>query len=456
MSEADALTRIDRFVCDVKESQFGDGLHIYGRCTNQNVDLACAENERSGIVAALRGFRVDAGPAGSPYRGRNDVLPTGRNLYASDPLSVPTKAAFSQGKILADELIRRNLQDNGDWPQGLLVDLWGSATMRTAGEEFAMAFALMGVKPLWRDGSERVSGIEIIPIAELDRPRIDVTLRISGLFRDVFPTLSKLFNQAVELLANRDESADWNPYLKRNNTCSARVYGPAPGQYGLDIGCSMDDYSEEARSKAGDMWFKNSSWVIDGDEAFRNEIGIRDRVKKIDTFVHLQDLAETDVLMAADYAAHEGGFAAAKSSVGGKAVSLYHLDATTPSAPKARTLKEEIAKTVIARATNTNWINGMLKHGFRGAAEIAATLEHMGAFANLANLVESHLFDAYFLSTLGNEHVFKFLEEENPQALQSMIERFSALQQSEIWITRRNSIQSQLLALKNEVANVDN
>ena len=217
----------------------------------------------------------------------------------------------------------------------------------------------------------------------------------------------------------------------------------------------MDDYSEEARSKAGDMWFKNSSWVIDGDEAFRNEIGIRDRVKKIDTFVHLQDLAETDVLMAADYAAHEGGFAAAKSSVGGKAVSLYHLDATTPSAPKARTLKEEIAKTVIARATNTNWINGMLKHGFRGAAEIAATLEHMGAFANLANLVESHLFDAYFLSTLGNEHVFKFLEEENPQALQSMIERFSALQQSEIWITRRNSIQSQLLALKNEVANVD-
>ena len=172
--------------------------------------------------------------------------------------------------------------------------------------------------------------------------------------------------------------------------------------------------------------------------------------------MHLQDLAETDVLMAADYAAHEGGFAAAKSSVGGKAVSLYHLDATTPSAPKARTLKEEIAKTVIARATNTNWINGMLKHGFRGAAEIAATLEHMGAFANLANLVESHLFDAYFLSTLGNEHVFKFLEEENPQALQSMIERFSVLQQSEIWITRRNSIQSQLLALKNEVANVDN
>ena len=455
MSEADALTRIDRFVCDVKESQFGDGLHIYGRCTNQNVDVACAENERSGIVAALRGFRVDAGPAGSPYRGRNDVLPTGRNLYASDPLSVPTKAAFSQGKILADELIRRNLQDNGDWPKGLLVDLWGSATMRTAGEEFAMAFALMGVKPLWRDGSERVSGIEIIPIAELDRPRIDVTLRISGLFRDVFPTLSKLFNQAVELLANRDESADWNPYLKRNNTCSARVYGPAPGQYGLDIGYSMDDYSEEARSKAGDMWFRNSSWVIDGDEAFLNEIGIRDRVKKIDTFVHLQDLAETDVLMAADYAAHEGGFAAAKSNVGGKAVSLYHLDSTTPSAPKARKLKEEIAKTVIARATNTKWVNGMLKHGYRGAAEIAATLEHMGAFANLANLVESHHFDAYFLSTLGNEHVFKFLKEENPQALQSMIARFSALQQSEIWITRRNSIQSQLLALKNEVANVD-
>jgi cobaltochelatase CobN len=225
MSEEEVLTRVDRFVCDIKESQFGEGLHIYGRCTNKQMDLTCAENERTGIVSALSGLRVEAGPAGSPYRGRTDVLPTGRNLFASDPLSLPTKAAYSQGKILADELIRRNLQDNGDWPQGLLVDLWGSATMRTAGEEFAMALALMGVKPLWREGSERVFGIEIVPIAELDRPRIDVTLRISGLFRDVFPTLSQLFNQAVGLLENREESIDWNPYVRHKNTTTARVYG---------------------------------------------------------------------------------------------------------------------------------------------------------------------------------------------------------------------------------------
>ena len=455
MSEEEVLTRVDRFVCDIKESQFGEGLHIYGRCTNKQMDLTCAENERTGIVSALSGLRVEAGPAGSPYRGRTDVLPTGRNLFASDPLSLPTKAAYSHGKILADELIRRNLQDNGDWPQGLLVDLWGSATMRTAGEEFAMALALMGVKPLWREGSERVSGIEIVPIAELDRPRIDVTLRISGLFRDVFPTLSQLFNQAVGLLENREESMDWNPYVRHKNTTTARVYGPAPGQYGLDIGVSSDEYSDSARVEAGEMWIKNSSWAIDGDKAYPDESGIKDRVKKIDTFVHLQDLAETDVLMAADYAAHEGGFAAAKSNVGGMKASLYHIDATNPSAPKARKLKEEIAKTVMARAANTNWINGMRRHGYRGGAEIAATLDHMGSFANLANLVEGHLFDEYFLSTLGNEEVFKFLEEENPEALQAMIQRFKALQDSGLWVTRRNSIQAQLLAFRNDTPNLD-
>ena len=244
--------------------------------------------------------------------------------------------------------------------------------------------------------------------------------------------------------------------MRQKNTTNARVYGPAPGQYGLDIGFSSNEYSESARVEAGEMWLKNSSWAIDGDKAYPDESGIKDRVKKIDTFVHLQDLAETDVLMAADYAAHEGGFAAAKSNVGGVKPSLYHIDATNPSAPKARKLKEEIAKTVMARAANTNWINGMRRHGYRGGAEIAATLDHMGAFANLANLVEGHLFDAYFLSTLGNEGVFKFLEEENPEALQSMIQCFTALQEAGLWVTRRNSIQAQLLAFSNDTPIVGN
>ncbi|WP_461307828.1 cobaltochelatase subunit CobN, partial [Albidovulum sp.] len=182
-SPAEAITRIDRFVCDIKESQFGEGLHVFG-------SGPCGEAERAGLMAALAGRRVAAGPAGSPFRGRSDVLPTGRNLYATDPRAVPTRAAHAQGVKLAEELLRRHLQDHGDWPRALVVDLWGSATMRTAGEEFAMALHLAGLAPKWDEGSERVSGFEVIPLALLRRPRIDVTLRVSGLFRDVFPSLA--------------------------------------------------------------------------------------------------------------------------------------------------------------------------------------------------------------------------------------------------------------------------
>ncbi|MGK2912306.1 MAG: cobaltochelatase subunit CobN, partial [Sphingobium sp.] len=194
----EAITRIDRFVCDIKEGQFGDGLHVFGRG-----DQGAAE--RAGLLAALDGRRVPAGPSGSPFRGRSDVLPTGRNLYAIDPRAVPSRAAHAQGVTLAEELLRRHLQDHGDYPRGMVVDLWGSATMRTAGEEFAMALHLLGAKPVWDMASERVTGVEILPLALLDRPRIDVTLRVSGLFRDAFPTLPTLFGQAVRALCGRDE-----------------------------------------------------------------------------------------------------------------------------------------------------------------------------------------------------------------------------------------------------------
>ncbi|MGB1035040.1 MAG: cobaltochelatase subunit CobN, partial [Primorskyibacter sp.] len=332
--EADALTRIDRFVCDIKESQFGDGLHIWGRAAPGDTPFDaqhCARSERDSVLRALDGGHIAPGPAGSPYRGRHDVLPTGRNLFSTDPRSVPSRAAYTQGGVLADELVRRHLQDHGDWPRGLVVDLWGSATMRTAGEEFAMALALIGVRPVWDDGSERVSGIEVLPIAELSRPRLDVTLRVSGLFRDVFPTLSALFAQAVRTLAARDEAPDWNPYVAQATQApGARVFGPAPGSYGLGMAAALDDYSDAGRAAAGRAWLAASGWALDGAQAVPDADGIAARVAGADAFVHLQDLPETDVLLAQDYAAHEAGFAAAQAVTGGQAA-LYHLDATQPA-----------------------------------------------------------------------------------------------------------------------------
>ncbi|MGM0662147.1 MAG: cobaltochelatase subunit CobN, partial [Pseudomonadota bacterium] len=274
---AEAITRIDRFVCDVKESQFGDGLHVWGRAPEGGDGTfdasASVAGERQALLDALDGRWIAPGPSGSPWRGRTDVLPTGRNLFTTDPRSVPTRAAYRQGQSLAEELIRRHLQDEGDWPRGLVVDLWGSATMRTAGEEFAMALALLGVRPVWDEGSERVSGVEVLPVAELDRPRIDVTLRVSGLFRDVFPTLSALFQQAVRALAARDEAPDWNPYV---GTEDARVYGPAPGEFGVGMGALLGDYSEAGREAAGEAWLAASSWALDGDQAAHDATGLRD------------------------------------------------------------------------------------------------------------------------------------------------------------------------------------
>jgi len=445
---AEAITRIDRFVCDIKESQFGDGLHIWGRASGGDGPFdseTAARAEREGLRAALRGQRIESGPSGSPYRGRTDVLPTGRNLYTTDPRSVPTRAAYAQGVTLAEELVRRHLQEEGDWPKGLVVDLWGSATMRTAGEEFAMALHLLGVRPQWDAGSERVSGLEILPIAELDRPRIDVTLRVSGLFRDVFPGLSALFSQAIRALAARDEAPDWNPFAGGGDDAGARVYGPAPGSFGMGMGGMLDDYTDAARQAAGKAWLDASSWALDGDRAERDAQGIRDRVAAADSFVHLQDLPETDLLLASDYAAHEAGFAAAQAVTGG-AARLYHLDATDPAKPRARTLPEEIARVVQARAANPDWISGMRRHGFRGAAEIAATLEHMAAFAHLADAVGPHLFDAFHDATLGDPEVIAFLDAANPEALAAMRDRFAALHDAGLWQTRRNSILAGLRA----------
>lgn len=426
-SPAQAIPLIDRFVCDLKESRFGEGLHVYG----------AAPGETEGLARALTGLRVAPGPSGSPARGRQDVLPTGRNLFSVDPRAVPSRNAHAQGVKLAEELLRRHLQDHGDWPRGLVVDLWGSATMRTAGEEFAMALHLAGMAPRWDAASGRVTGIQIVPLAELGRPRIDVTLRVSGLFRDVFPGLAQMFESGADALAARDEAASDNPYRARG----PRVFGPKPGLYGLGITELAETFTPEARAAAGDAWLSASSHAIGADGAITHQPqAIRDRLAGADAFVHAQDLPESDLLLASDYAAHEAGFAAAMTRIGAAVPALYHLDATRPDQPHARSLTQEIARVTRARAANPAWADGMMAHGFRGAAEIAATLDHMAAFANLAGVVPGHLFDLYHQATLGRPEVVRFMQQENPAALQAMRAMFARLLESGLWSTRRNDV----------------
>lgn len=425
-SPAEALVRLDRFVCDLKDSRFGDGLHVFGRGE-------CAADERRGLLAALDGRFVAPGPAGSPGRGRADVLPTGRNLFAVDPRAVPTRAAHAQGVKLAEEVLRRHLQDQGDWPRDLVIDLWGSATMRTAGEEFAMALHLAGVAPAWDEGSGRLAGFEVIPLALLARPRIGVTLRISGLFRDVFPDLAALFGRVAATLARRDEPANQNPYRGGG----ARVFGPAPGRYGAALGATIEDYSPNGRQAAGAAWLAATGHGFDAEGG-----DIEARVAAADAFIHVHDLPESDILLARDHAAHIGGFAAAR----GAPVPLYHLDTTRPDVPRARLIGEEIARILRARAGSPRWIDGMMRHGFRGAAEITATLDHMADFAHLAGAVPAHLFDLYHDATLGRAEVVDFMAAANPAALAALRARFRRLRDAGLWHSRRNSILADLEA----------
>jgi cobaltochelatase CobN len=444
MTPREAVVRLDSFVCDVKTTLVADGLHIFGRAPPQPVADqtgmpfdACAAGERAALLAALDGRHVAPGPAGSPWRGRRDVLPTGRNLFTIDTRAVPSRTAAEQGERLADALLIRHLQDHGDYPHHIMLDLWGSATMRTAGEEFAMALRLMGIAPVWDTTSDRVTGFDVITLAALGRPRIDVTLRISGLFRDVFPTLAVMFEQAAAALAARDEPNAENPYRA---AAGPRVFGPAPGEYGVGVVEAVTELTPATADDAGEAWLAGSAFAYGGaNDGMAARPALEQRTAAVDAFVHAQDLPEADLLSAPDYAAHEAGFAAASRRLAGAAPTLYHLDSATPDAPRARTLAEEIARVVRGRAANPRWLAGQMRHGFRGAAEIAATLDQMALFAHLAGAVESHHFDLYYEATLGDDTVRRFIEQANPEAAAMMRRRFQQVRDAGHWATRRNS-----------------
>jgi len=309
--------------------------------------------------------------------------------------------------------------------------------MRTAGEEFAMALRLMGVAPVWDTTSDRVAGFDVIALAMLGRPRIDVTLRISGLFRDVFPTLPVMFEQAATALAARDEPDAENPYRAATGP---RVFGPAPGDYGVGVIEAVTEFTPATAEDAGEAWLAASAFAYGGThDGMAARPALEQRTAATDAFVHTQDLPETDLLAAPDYAAHEAGFAAAARRLSGAAPTLYHADSATLDAPRMRTLAEEIARVVRGRAANPRWLAGQMRHGFRGAAEIASTLDQMALFAHLAGAVESHHFDLYYDATLGDDEVRRFIEQANPEAAAAMRQRFQQLRDAGYWATRRNS-----------------
>jgi cobaltochelatase CobN len=364
---------------------------------------------------------------------------------------VPTRTAWEIGRRTAEEMLTRHAQDHGDWPKRIVLDIWGSATMRTGGDDLAQAFALLGVRPRWDAGSNRVSGFDIMPLAAVNRPRVDVTLRISGLFRDVFPSQIALFDEVVCAIAMLDEAPEDNPLaasVKAGEDTGRRIFGAPPGQYGVGVSRLLNAGGWQERHALGKAYLDATShaYGVNG-EGVPAIADFRARVAGADAFVHVQDLADQDVLGADAFAEHEGGFAAAAASLGNHPA-LYHADTTAPERSKIRTLREEVARVLRARAINPRWLAGQMRHGFRGAAEIAETVDNFFSYAALADVTEDRQFDLLFDATLGDEKVRTFLTDSNPGAARGMADKFDEAIRRGLWGSRRNSASAILAGLR--------
>jgi cobaltochelatase CobN len=453
-----ALTRIDAFLCDLKDFSIKDGQHVFGQVTPGDDDplrIRSAETERQALVDALDGRHVRPGPSGAPARGRRDVLPTGRNLFASDPRTLPTLTAFELGKRAADEILRRYLQDHGDWPKSLVFDLWGSASLRSGGEEVAQVLALMGARPVQDAATGRVTGIEVLPPAALGRPRIDVTLRISGLFRDMFPALIALLDAAMRAIAVREEAPGDNPLAEATRSLAnmpPRIFGSAPGTYGSGIEEKLADGTWADREELGRIYLDATSHAFGGADGDASHVPgqFADRIETANLLVHTGDDPGRDLLDGSADVAFIGGFSAAVAALGGKA-DVITLDTTDPQKPKARSISEAITRIVRARAVNPRFIAGQMRHGPRGAAELVETVDRLIGFAETTHAIPQSLIEATYDAYLGDDEVREFLFAQNPEGARFMGERFRAALRRGLWHPRRNAIHAELELLAREV-----
>src|SRR5580692_9004177 len=402
-----------------------------------------------------RARRLAPGPAGSPERGRRDVLPTGRNLFTADPRTLPTPTAMDFGRLACEEIIRAHLQAHGESLRSAVIDLWGSATLRTGGEEIAQGFALMGCRPIWDPASGRVTGIEVLPPAAIGRPRVDVTWRISGLFRDLFPAQIALIDAATQAVAAREESDEENPLAAaRRDTPAARfdrIFSNAPGAYGSGVEdlLARDTNNEDIAA----AYLAAASHSYGGAEGAGSVApgAFARRIAAAEILIHPSDDPSRDLLEGAEGVAFVGGFAAA-AKMFGRSADLVMLDLTDPQRPRARTLSAALARIVRARAINPRFIAGQMRHGPRGAAELAETLDRLADFADITDAVASNLFDLLFDAYVADATVRAFLLRENPQAAASIAARFERALRRDHWHPRRNDVDTVLAALSLEPA----
>ncbi|MEX1082018.1 MAG: cobaltochelatase subunit CobN [Halofilum sp. (in: g-proteobacteria)] len=409
-------------------------------------------DEIAHCLTGLAGQFIPPGPSGAPTRGRLDTLPTGRNFHAVDSRAIPTKTAWELGQASAEALVRRHLQEHGEYPEQIGLSVWGTATMRTGGDDIAQAFALLGVRPVWAAGSQRVVDFEIMPGFQLGRPRVDVTLRVSGFFRDAFPNVMCLFDAAIQKLAELEEPGDSNTVRRHIDARRAeleatgtdtqeagrqaafRVFGAKPGAYGAGLQGPIEQRNWEDGADLAEAYINWGGYAYgqeeEGEAAFDS---FAHRLGQLEAVVQNQDNREHDILDSDDYYQFQGGMTNAVRQMRGEAPTTYHGDHSNPATPTIRTLKEELNRVVRSRVTNPKWIESMQQHGYKGAFEMAASVDYLFAYDATTGVVDDYQYANVSEALVFDETNREFLEQHNPQSLREMSERLLEAMQRGLW-----------------------
>lgn len=396
------------------------------------------------ILHALNGGFIPAGPSGSPLRGLINVLPTGRNFYSVDPKAVPSRLAWETGQAMADSLLERYRADHGDYPRSVGLSVWGTSAMRTAGDDIAEVFALLGVRPVWDEASRRVTRLEVIDLAELGRPRIDVTVRISGFFRDAFPHVLTLLDDAVRLVAELDEPAESN-YVRAHTDsdlaehgdrrrATTRIFGSKPGTYGAGLLQLIDSKSWRTDDDLAQVYTTWGGYAygrdLDGAPAADD---MRAAYRRIAVAAKNTDTREHDIADSDDYFQYHGGMVAAVRALTGKNPEAYIGDSTRPDAVRTRTLSEETTRVFRSRVVNPRWLEAMRRHGYKGAFEMAATVDYLFGYDATTNVVADWMYEKLSESYVFDDVNRKFMTESNPWALHGIAERLLEAAERKLW-----------------------
>ncbi|MDI2028464.1 cobaltochelatase subunit CobN [Saccharopolyspora sp. TS4A08] len=437
--------RAEEVVTGVIGAEIADvGRILRFACAELVPRLARTTDEVDNVLHALDGGFVPAGPSGSPTRGLISVLPTGRNFYSVDPKAIPSRNAFDVGSALAESLIARHVADTGENPRSVGLTVWGTSAMRTQGDDIAEILWLLGCRPKWDDASRRVTGFEVVPVAELGRPRIDVVVRISGFFRDAFPHVVSLIDDAVQTVAVLDEPDEDNYVAAHyradraehgdDRRASTRIFGSKPGAYGAGLLPLIDARNWRSDADLAEVYATWGGYAygrgLDGREA-RGDMEtafkrIQVAAKNVDTREH--DIADSD-----DYFQYHGGMVAMVRSLSGQNPAAYVGDSAVPHAVKTRTLGEETKRVFRARVVNPKWISAMQRHGYKGAFELAATVDYLFGFDATAGVVDDWMYTKLAESYVFDEQVQQFLRNSNPWALRGMTERLLEAADRGLW-----------------------